>query len=120
MKKVLWKTLQLSLVVGQSIGEKDITLEKGERIVCAAISNRTPDELVQLGLYENGNKISDPMNLKFWERSNAGQYLDGFKPIEFKGGSQLTARLTSNVALTGATDLQVEVVFGIIQDDTTC
>lgn len=58
------------------------------------------------------------MNLEFWKRSNSGHYLDGFKPIEFKGGSQITARIVSQAAM--ATDLDVEIVFGIIKEDTEC
>lgn len=119
MKKTDWKSLRIVLAVGESIAEKDIALEKGERIV-SAVAYQEPGQLVALGLYENGNEISAPMNLDFWKRSNAGQYLDGFKPIEFKGGSGITARLIASAPLAGAKNLEVEIVFGIIKEDITC
>lgn len=120
MKKVKWKTLTVSLPVGQINNEKLITLEKGELIVAAAATNYDPKQIVKLGLYENGNEISTPVSLDFWKRSNAGQYLDGFKPIEYKGGSEVTAKIFTSEPLAGESDLAVEVVFGIVKEDTTC
>lgn len=119
MEKTQWKTLRLSLAVGATLAEKEITLEKGKRIVSAVVTNREPAELVSLGLFENNTEVSTPMNLKFWERSNSGQYLDGFKPLAYNGGSQISVRLAANAAITTAA-LEVEVVFGIIKDDVTC
>lgn len=119
MEKTQWKTIRLSLAVGETLAEKEITLDKGKRIVSAVAKNRETAELVSIGLFENGNEVSTPMNLEFWERSNSGQYLDGFKPIEYNGGSQISVRLSANAPITVAA-LEIEVAFGIIKDDTTC
>ena len=118
MKKVEWKTLNMILPAGETRADKDISLEVGERIVVAAAPASKPGKIVNLGLYEGGNEISSPMDVSFWERSNAGQYLDGFKPISFKGGTTITTRLTTTTPL--AADLQVQVVFGIIKTETQC
>ena len=118
MKKVNWKSLKVKLIAGEVLIEEDITLDKGERIVSAIATNREPEQLVSLGLYENGTEISAPMNIAFWKRSNSGHFLDGFKPIEFKGGSQITARVISQTVM--AEDLDMEIVFGIIKEDTEC
>lgn len=118
MKKVIWKSLEVNLVAGETVAEGDIHLERGERIVAAASVPVKPGKVVTLGLFENGQLASPSMDLGFWERSNAGHYLDGFKPIEYKGGTTITARLATKVAL--AADCQVQVVFGIIQEDSTC
>ncbi len=118
MKKVEWKTQVLTLAAGETRADKDLHLEKGERIVVAAVPATEPGKIVNLGLYEGGNEISSPMDIAFWERSNAGQYLDGFKPISFKGGTTVTTRLTTATALVA--DLQVQVVFGIIKEEVSC
>lgn len=118
MKKVDWKSLKVTLKAGETLANKDITLDAGERIVVGAAYAGDKNKIVDLELKENGNTISAAMDLDFWKRSNAGHYLDGFKPIEYKGGSTLTAVLLAPTAL--AADLPVEVVFGIIKDDTTC
>lgn len=119
LEKIEWKSLRMKLAIGAKVAEKEITLEKGKRIVTAVVTNVVPVQLVNLGLYENGNEISAPMNLEFWKRSNSGLYLDGFKPIEFRGGSQISVRIASTVAITD-TNLEIEIVFGIIKEDTTC
>ncbi|NJW53545.1 hypothetical protein [Salinimicrobium oceani] len=120
MRKVHWKTLRVVLPVGETNANKDLFLDKGERIVTAVAVNQDPGQLVSLGLFEGNQEVSTPMNVDFWKRSNAGQYLDGFKPIEFTGGSTITARITTSKALATATDLEVEIVFGIIQEDKQC
>jgi hypothetical protein len=117
MKKILWKTLNISFGVGEVLAEKDISLEKGERIVAAIATSIVPTQLVDLGLFENGNEVSVPSATEFWKRSDSGQYLDGFKPIEYRGGSTISARLTTKVALVDAVDVQI--VFGIIKSDLT-
>jgi len=116
--QVIWKTLKMALEAGETLAEKDISMEPGVRVVSAAVTGQDKGQIVDLGLFENGQKISDPMDLEFWKRSNAGQYLDGFKPIGYKGGSTLTARLSTLTAL--AAKLDVEIVFGIIQENTSC
>ena len=118
MLTVKWKSLKLKLKAGDPTAEKEISLEKGVRIVAAAATLKQRSQIVDLALLENGQIISDPMDLDFWKRSNSGQYLDGFKPIEYLGGSSLMARLSTNAPL--AEDLEVEVVFGILKDDATC
>ena len=120
MEKVIWKTLRVAFPVGQDYTEKEISLEKGKRIVAAIATNQDPSQLVNLGLYENGQEISAPMDLDFWRRSNAGQFLDGFKPLGYTGGATISARLSTTRPLATATDLEVEIVFGIIQEDKTC
>lgn len=124
MKKTAWKSLSVGLSVGQTVSEKEITLDRGERIVTAIATNEMPGQIVNLGFYENGNEISVPVDLSFHRKSNAGQYLDGFRPVEFKGGAGVTARLTTlnNAPYASATDkdLEVQVVFGIIKEDDVC
>lgn len=119
MKKTAYKTLRISFSAGETLAEKDITLDKGERIVAAIATSVEPNQLVNLGLYENGNtEVSAPMDLSFWRKSNAGHYLDGFKPLDYRGGSTISARLSTSAVL--AADLDVEIVFGIIKEDPTC
>ena len=120
MRKVNWKTLKVTLPVGQTNVDKNIYLEKGERIVSALAASQEPGQLVSLGLYEGNNEASAPMSIDFWKRSNAGHYLDGFKPLEFNGGREITARITTTRALATAADLEIEIVFGIIQQSETC
>lgn len=118
MKKVDWKTLNISLVPGETIANKEIHLELGERIVAAVETGSEPGQIINLGLYEQNNEVSAPMALPFWKRSNAGQYLDGFKPISFKGGSSVDVRLSTKSPIANAVEIQI--VFGIIKEDTTC
>lgn len=120
MKKTTWRTLRAILPVGQSNVDKEISLEKGERIVAAVATSEAPGQLVSLGLYENNNEVSAPMDLDFWRRSNSGQYLDGFKPIGYNGGGTVQARIFTPKPLATANDLEIEIVFGIIQEDKTC
>lgn len=118
MKKVDWKTLNISLAAGETIATGEVPLERGERIVAAAETGSEPGQIINLGLYEQNNEVSAPMDLAFWKRSNSGQYLDGFKPIGFKGGTTVEARLTTKTAVAAQVDLQI--VFGIIKEDTQC
>ena len=118
MKKVIWKSADVIMKAGAILAETDIHLEKGERILAAAHSVDKPGKIVNLGLFEGAQEISAPMAIPFWERSNAGLFLDGFKPLAFTGGGTVTVRLSTKVAL--ASDVQVQVVFGIIQTDTSC
>ena len=119
MKKVEWKSAKLTLATGETQVETDIQLEPGERIVAAATTGKPKDQIIDLGLYENGNtQISAPMDLDFWKRSDAGNFLDGFKPLETKGGTTATIRVT---AVTGpAANVDIEVVFAIIKEAATC
>lgn len=119
MKKVIWKTLRVVMPVGETYAEGDISLERGERILAAAVASKSPGQLVSLGLYENSMEVSAPMDLQFWERSNAGKFLDGFKPLDYSGGGTVQAKLNAKTAIA-AEDLQVEMVFAIIQESTSC
>ena len=118
MEKIEWKTLRVKFAVGESFTEKEISLPSGKRIVAAAIAKPVPTVLINLGLFENGNEVSAPMDLEFWKKSEAGQYLDGLKPLGYNGGATVSARLSATNAL--ATAIEVEIVFGIIKDDPTC
>jgi hypothetical protein len=119
MYKTQWKTIKVKLSAGDTVEEKDINLPSGERIVAAVATRNAPaGSIVDLGLYEGGNEVSAPMDLDFWKRSEAGQYLDGFKPLEIKGGQTITARMVTTTAL-GA-DVDIELVFGIITKDQSC
>ena len=118
MKKVDWKTLKLTLKAGDLTAEKNIQLDPGERIVAAATTGKAKDQIIDLGLYENGNQISAPMDLDFWTRSNSGNFLDGFKPLETTGGNTCTGRIST--ANAPAADIDIEIVFGIIKEVATC
>jgi len=118
MDKIIWFTMKMALLIGETQAEKSITLDKGKRIVAAVAVASSPGKIVDLGLYENGNQVSAPMDLELWKKSNAGKYTDGFKPLEITGGTEIKARLSTAVAL--AADLEMEVIFGVIKDDTTC
>lgn len=118
MKKVEWKTLKVTLKAGETLANKNIDLDSGQRILVAAAYAGDKNKIVDLELQENGQTVSAGMDLDFWKRSNAGDYLDGFKPIEYKGGTTITGVLTTPSAL--AADLPVEVVFAIVKTDTTC
>jgi len=118
MKKVDWKTLNISMAAGETIATGEVPLEKGERIVVAIETGSEPGQVINLGLYEQNNEVSAPMALGFWKRSNAGQYLDGFKPIGFRGGTTVEARLTTKNPVAAALDVQI--AFGIIKEDTVC
>ena len=118
METIEWKTLRVKFPAGESFTEKEISLEKGKRIVAAAITDKAPAQLINLGLYENGSEVSAPMNLEFWKRSNSGRYLDGFKPLGYTGGATVSARLSSTAPLVAG--LEVEIVFGIVKEDTSC
>ncbi len=118
MKKIDWKTLKIKLLAGETLAEKAITLDKGEKVVASVAVASDPGKIVDLGLYENNQQVSAPMDLSLWKKSNAGIFTDGFKPLEIKGGSEIQARLSTAAGL--AADLDIEVVFGVIKDDTTC
>lgn len=120
MKTVNWKTLRVTFLKGEAYAEKEVTLDKGERIVAAVATSEMPTQLVNLGLYENGQEVSAPMDLSFWRRSNSGQFLDGFKPLGITGGSTISARLSTTGILATTNDLQVEIAFAIIQDSKEC
>lgn len=118
MEKIDWFTLKMKLAAGETLAEKAITLDKGKRVVAAVATASEPGKIVDLGLYENGQQVSAPMDLSLWKKSNAGNFTDGFKPLEIKGGTEITARLFTAVAL--AADFDIELVLGVIKDDTTC
>lgn len=119
MKKVIWKRLKCILAVGETVGNAEINLDSGERLLVAATTNRDPGQLVSLGLFENSTEVSAPMDISFWRKSNAGLFLDGFKPVSYKGGATIRMELTTDTAIAGS-DLQVEMVFATIKEDTTC
>lgn len=120
MKKTLWRTLRMALKSGETFAEKEISLEKGERIVAAVATNQAAGQLVNLGLFENGQEVATPMDLSFWKRSNAGQYLDGFVPINYNGGATVSVRIATAKPLASGSDLEVEVAFAIIQETAAC
>ncbi|GEM_PF-3993592 len=118
MHKIKWHTQTLTIPVGQTYDQKSITIPKGESVVAAAVASRTKDQIIDLGLKENGNTIETAMDLDFWKRSDGASFVDGFKPLEYKGNSDVTIELTAKSALTEA--IQVQVVFGVIQNDSSC
>lgn len=118
MEKLDWFTLKLQLAAGENNAQAKIDLDKGKRVVTAVAAPNRPNQIVDLELKENGQTIAAAMDLELWKKANAGNFLDGFKPINYKGGTTVTAILRTNTPL--AEDLDIEVVFGVIKDDTTC
>ena len=115
-ERIVWRTLKAKLIKGQTLGEASINLEKGERIYAAASSSQEPGKIIDLGLYENNQKVSEPMDLSFWKRNpGSGLYLDGFKPLEITGGAIITARISTVTPFSIDTDLEIEIVFAVIQ-----
>lgn len=122
MENVEYKTARIVIPGGKNQGTKDIHLVPGLRIVAAATTNRAPGQLVSIGLEETGNRVSVPMDVDFWRRSTGGSYLDGFKPLETRGGAMLTITATGsrNVDAATETDLEIEVVFAIVKEGSAC
>ncbi|MGB7841155.1 MAG: hypothetical protein WBL21_00080 [Salinimicrobium sp.] len=118
MKKVDWKTLNVTLKTGEISADKEINIDPGERVLVAAAYSGDKTKIVNLSLIEGGQPVVTAMDLDFWKRSNAGPYLDGFRPLSYTGGSQLKARLDAPVALDS--DIHVQVVFAIVKESTAC
>lgn len=118
MEKIDWFTLKIKLAAGETLAQKKIFLDKGKRIVAAVAVATEPGKIVDLGLYDQNTQVSAPMDLSLWKKSNAGNFTDGFKPLEITGGMDITARISTADGL--ASDLDIEVVFGVIKEDSSC
>ncbi len=118
MQKVKWRKQVLTIEAGSKYDQNTILIPSGKRVVAAAIGSKPKDQIINLGFDENGSEVETEMDLDFWKKNDTGKFLDGFKPLEYTGGSTLTLKLTATTDLTE--NFQVQVVFGIIDNDTTC
>ena len=118
MQKVKWRKQVLTIEAGSKYDQNTIQIPPGKRVVAAAIGSRPIDQIVNLGFDENGSEIETEMDLSFWKKNDTGRFLDGFKSLEYTGGTTLTLKLTATTDVDA--DFQVQVVFGIVESETSC
>ncbi|WP_271770445.1 hypothetical protein [Aquimarina algiphila] len=116
--KYQFKTLTVTLPVGDTQASKNIELPSGMQIVAAAKPSTTPGKVLNLGLFEQGQEINTPIDVSFWrDREIGNHFIDGFVPVNSNGSSEVEARLIApDGALAAA--ITVQVVFVIVQQPT--
>ncbi|WP_271765943.1 hypothetical protein [Aquimarina algiphila] len=116
--KYQFKTLTVTLPVGDTHANKNIELPSGIQIVAAAKPNTTPDKFLNLGLFEQGQEINTPIDVRFWRDREIGNHMiDGFVPVNTKGSSEVEVRLIAPNGVL-STAITVQVVFVIVQHPT--
>lgn len=114
------KTLSLTIPNGNSTASKTIELPKGVKVVAAAKANQSVDQILNLGLFEQGQEINTPMDISFWrDREIGNDFTDGFVDVNSTGSSEIEAKLISPFGNVTA-DITVQVVFVIIQEIPQC
>ena len=110
------KTLTLTIPNGDSQDSKTIEIPKGYKVLAAAKANQDLNQIVNLGIYEQGQEINTPMDLSFWRDREIGKnFTDGFVVLNTTGSSEVEVRLNSPFG-TVSSDVQVQVVFIILQE----
>ncbi|WP_417885334.1 hypothetical protein [Zunongwangia sp.] len=113
-----WRKQTLTLQTDSNFAQSTINIPPGKRVFAAAATSRTVNQIINLGLDENGSEIEPEMDLSFWKKTNSVKFLDGFKPLDYKGGSTLTIKATATTNLTEP--LQIQVVFAILENNSSC
>lgn len=109
------KTLTLTIRNGNTTASETIEIPKGIKVLAAAKTYGTVAQILNLGLFEQGQELNTPMDISFWRDKEIGQkFYDGFVETETSGNNQLEARLISPNGPVNS-DITVQVVFVIIQ-----
>ncbi len=118
--KIKVKTLDLTLSPGNSEANKEIHLDPGEEIAVAAKPTAINNEVINLGFYEGGQIVNDPIHVDFYRDRDIGNHpMDGFMPLNSLGNTTIEVRLSSvNGNVTAP--ITVQVVFLIKQPFIEC
>lgn len=109
------RTLSITIANGDQTASKTIDLPKGFKVLAAAKVSGNVDQILNLGLFEQGQELNAPMDVSFWRDKEIGEkFYDGFVETETTGASELEARLISPGGAVTA-DITVQVVFIILQ-----
>jgi len=110
-KKYETKTVNVSLLKTILSNEEPINIPDGTAVRMGVVSRgNAEDRIITVGVFDSNNEIIRTADLKFFEKTSGGNYLDGFMPIDLDGGRQYHVRVT---ALTGTLvdDVTVQALF---------
>ncbi|MBW1296433.1 hypothetical protein [Aquimarina litoralis] len=108
------ETLDITLAANQSQNSEKIRIDEAVEVRVAAVVKGTVDKILNLGFYEQGQVINDPMDVSLWKRIEIGQHpIDGFFPLNSKGNKDIEARLIAPEVFNSA--INVQLVFAIKQ-----
>ncbi|WP_299431552.1 hypothetical protein [uncultured Aquimarina sp.] len=108
------ETLDITLPANQQQVSEKIKLEEAVEIKAVAVVKGNVDKILNLGFYEHGQVINDPMDVSLWGRLAIGNHpIDGFFPLNSKGNKDIEARLIAPEAF--AAEVKIQIVFFIKQ-----
>ena len=108
------KKINITVPLGQTLGEGRIRLPEGQCLGMGVISTgNDPAQFVDLSVLDNGSEIVEGSDYRFYVKTNGGKWIDSLRPITFNCNRTVDVRLAATTALAAA--LNVQVIFVIVQ-----
>jgi len=115
MPRYIHKKLNLAIANGQNIDEAKISLPAGTCVgMAAVVAGTRPVDFVDLTVLENGAEIVEGSDYQFFEKTNAGKWVESLRPMTFDCNRNVTVRLSANSNLVA--DFKLQVIFFIVQN----
>ena len=109
-----YSIVDVSILNGNTFGEKSIELKKGEVLAVALYKDSAPSKPVNIKIEdERGDTIHDLVSYKHYE-PRGGSYLESVMPIDTGGKRDIVIKATSKTAQTA--DFNFQMVFFIRED----
>ncbi len=107
--KAINRTATLTIAVGNTAGKATIDdIPRGSQFFVGAIAKPAPDQLVRLGIWENGQRLQDAIDIS-WYDGKQGSFSQRALELDYGGGTKLEFQANTDTAIAGS-DLQIEIV----------
>lgn len=106
--KPIYNRVVMTIPAGQTSAEKGINVDPGERVFVLGTSKPSRNQLVAVGLFENGTEIHPKMDISHYD-GGIGTFEQRGLMLAYRGGSMITVKADLKQAETD--DTQVEIVF---------
>ena len=113
VQKPTFKTVKLTIPVGSKEAIQKIDIPKGVAVFLGAQARPAQDQIVDCAVYENGQRILDPIDVA-WLDGNNGSFRNRTLELPYNGGSTIEVEVKTQNNVAGS-DLNIEFVFGIWQ-----
>ncbi len=107
----------MTIKSGQTSAEKYVNIDPGKRVFALAVAKPLPDQIVDLGLFENSTEIHPQMDVSVYD-GKIGSFEQRGVQVDYEGGSEITAKASVKNAPTK--DIDIEVIFLSLQESQQC
>lgn len=112
--KPIYERAKMTLTNGNNLVEKRMNIPHGKRVYARVVALPSPDVILDVALYENGQEIHPAMDISNYD-GGIGSFEQRALELPYTGGTELTVQATTTKNVTA--DVEIEVIFLIYTEE---